>query len=519
MHRCLWLDDIVRPIAFELIADGGQATAVSLACSCKRFEDLVLDELWGVQDQLVPLLKILPGDIWNPGEYDVSPAITILILSLLNRLNCKSLKRPPTKQEWDRLWIYAQKMQRLSSMDPWPLQVFSVLQFRTSGKPLLPNLRSLDLWYVTGDPIPFIPLVLSARTTTIDIMFSELGPHNVATASMIANFPTFCPALREIRLICLPRDPMMTAAVSELVLTTNQNTLRHFHASSPLTEEAHEVIYRLPVLRELWTVIVGPTLLPTMMLQNLTDIDVDYNHNHDWLQGFREASLGKLASITIHSQSESIGDFLGAFESVALTTSIPTTLLKFRFHTDRSWEPRFRSLLPFTQLTTLLIDSNCETGCSSTIDDDTITELAQAMPELGVLQLCDRPCETPAGVTVKGLAALAYYCPRLSYLAIHFQVASLDPPEIPSPVSADESTVPREPCELRSLQAGHTRVPEESALMVALTLINIFPCLEDIVYLDMGWERVANAIQNSKRLARCSSKKSMFVALRSSIDK
>ena len=77
----------MRLIAHKLIAAGGQATAVALACCCKIFEDPVLDELWGIQHQLVPLLKTLPEDVWSPGGYDVSMTTTIVILSLLNHLD------------------------------------------------------------------------------------------------------------------------------------------------------------------------------------------------------------------------------------------------------------------------------------------------------------------------------------------------------------------------------------------------------------------------------------------------
>jgi hypothetical protein len=518
MHCSLRVDEILRLIACELITAGGQASAVALACCCKGFENPVLDPLWKTQDQLDPLLRTLPEDIWNPSSYDVSVVITILILSLLNYLIRKSLTRPPTKKEWDRLMKYAKKMERLSMSGPLPSQVLSVLKFRAFGNPLLPNSKTLELWNVCGDCIPFIPLFLSVRTKTISLTFLELDLHKVMAASLIVTFPTLCPNLNHIRLIPLPRDPMITVAVSELVLTTNRDTLRSFHVDSPLTEEAREVIYKIPLLRELRTVIDGPTSLPTMILQNLTDIRIEYHPSHDWLQGFRGASLGKLSLIRISSESDSIDNFLRAFETVVLTTSIPATLSTFGLRTKRAWRPAYRSLLPFTQLTTLVIESSCEPVCSSTIDDDTVTDLAQAMPKLQVLQLGDLPCEAPTGVTVKGLAALAHYCPHLSRLRIHFQVASLDPPEIPSPVSADKSTVPQVGCALRSLQAGYTRMPKESVLMVTLTLLTLFPRLERIFFSNGGWKEVVSAIHNSKKLVRCSSKIFLFVAPRSNID-
>jgi len=69
MHPCLNVDEILRLIAHELVASGGKATAVSMACCCKSFEDPALDALWATQDQPLPLLKSFPGDVWKEDEY------------------------------------------------------------------------------------------------------------------------------------------------------------------------------------------------------------------------------------------------------------------------------------------------------------------------------------------------------------------------------------------------------------------------------------------------------------------
>ena len=63
MHPCLNVDEIVRLIARELVADEGKWTAIGLACCHKGFGDLVLDTLWETQDRLLPLLNTFPGDV------------------------------------------------------------------------------------------------------------------------------------------------------------------------------------------------------------------------------------------------------------------------------------------------------------------------------------------------------------------------------------------------------------------------------------------------------------------------
>ena len=46
--------------------------------------------------------------------------------------------------------------------------------------------------------------------------------------------------------------------------------------------------------------------------------------------------LEKLEAVYFTSQSERICDFLEKSKNVALTTSVPTTLDEFKFHTSRS---------------------------------------------------------------------------------------------------------------------------------------------------------------------------------------
>ena len=75
MHRCLCVDEIVRLVAHELVAAGGLETAAALARCCKSFEDPALDASWATQSEILPLLKILPEDVWDP-ESKVSTAGT-----------------------------------------------------------------------------------------------------------------------------------------------------------------------------------------------------------------------------------------------------------------------------------------------------------------------------------------------------------------------------------------------------------------------------------------------------------
>ena len=297
--------------------------------------------------------------------------------------------------EWARFQKRARRMRKLAecgSLDISFPEVLSVLQLCAIDEPFFPNLETLELWPITGEFIPFIPLFLSPRTTTIAIAFIFPDLDIAMIPSMITAFPALCPNLRDITLRRLPRDPTITAAVSGMVLASNRNTLRQFHVSSPLTEEAREVIYKLPDLRGLSVVIEGNALLSSLTLPGLTNLIIKYRHDNDWLRMFHGATFGKLEAVTFHSRSERIGSFLEAFERVALATSVQNTLSKFQLRTSCSWNPNYSSLLPFTQLTHLIVGFSCNAGYSSTVDDDIVTHLAQTMPKLETLRLGNYPC-------------------------------------------------------------------------------------------------------------------------------
>ena len=506
MHVCLHVDEILRLIARELVVPGAKGTAVALACCCKSFEDPVLDTLWETQTRLFHLLKSCPGVIWDEGRWAVS-APTAYHLFPLNCLILKRLESILTTRELDRFGKYARRMRKLHDNHCLPVEALSLVQQYTADEPLLPNLETLNLYAAGGKLVPLIPVFLSPRTTAVSIGFSPCThDHKTMIASVITALPTLCPNLRKISLKSFPRDPAITAAISRMVLASNRNTLRSFRVDFPLAEEASEVIYQLPGLRKLWTVIEEDTSLPSMTLPNLTSLAIECNCDNGLSRVLREATLGKLESVTFDSSSEQVGDPLEAFEKAAHAASAQNTLSRICIHTSHPWNPNYSSLLPYTQVACLAIVFPCHVRCSSTVDDEVIINLARAMPKLKILRLGDRPCgKSPTGVTVKGLVVLAYHCPHLSTLRVHFRVASLSaPPAITEAASNVGSAALRRDCSLKLLNAGEIPILAESVLVVALTLARIFPHIEDIESSDMNWVKVVRAISTSREIIDCS---------------
>jgi len=329
---------------------------------------------------------------------------------------------------------------------------------------------------------------------------------------MITTLPALCPELQTIVLSNLPRNPIITAAVSTMLLVTNRNTLQRFRVGSPLTEEASEVLYELPNLCDLSVVIGTRTTLPSASLPNLTGLTITCDNENCWPRLFHGATLGKLERVNFHLESGQVGDFLGAFERAALSSSVQDALSSFSIFTGCPWNPNYYSLLPFTRMVDLDIVFPCDRGCSSTVDDNIVITLSRAMPKLESLGLGDVPCrQITAGVTTKGLLALAHHCPNLGTLRVHLQVASLsDLPGIPGIVPSAVPATSRTDCALTKLEVGETPVPEGSAMITALTLLWIFPRLGLILSFGEGWEEVENAIRHSRKIINCSSKQHPF---------
>ena len=381
-------------------------------------------------------------------------------------------------------------------------EVFFALQLRIANELFLPKLKTFQCEDLTDEFIPFIPLFLSSQTSEITIEFGDES-HPIADASIITRLPTLCPKLERITLNLNYRDPVITEAVSEMLLACNRDSLKVFSVDCPLTEEAQEVVCQLPKLSKLSMVIQGQTRLPPVSLPNLTYIDLEYDDHLDWLQGFRGMALKKLESVHFHSESGKIGDFLGEFESVALTTSIKNTLSTFEFYASCTSDPNYSSLLSFKQLKILEIGFSCYDGCSSTVDDQVIITLAQAMPKLETLRLGGAPCGTSTGATIDGLIGPASRCPRLSALRVHFQAynlidAATNATTVPS--LNGEREVQREGCALTDLEVGDTPISPQSASTLVLILLHIFPHIRNVKYNNREWETVAETVKRFRQI-------------------
>ena len=130
------------------------------------------------------------------------------------------------------------------------LDALFVLQHHTDNEPLLPGLGVFKCRAASGAFVPFLPLFLSPKIVEIDIKFAANVPMFMA-ASTIPRFSKSCPNIQYIFLDRLPRNRIITEAVSEMLLACNRDTLQVFRGNCPLTEEARVFLHTLQNSRKI----------------------------------------------------------------------------------------------------------------------------------------------------------------------------------------------------------------------------------------------------------------------------
>lgn len=87
-HPSFDVHDILELLACELVESELKATAISLACCCRSFEDLVLRALWETQNWLTPLPRCLAQEVWEEDGYKcfMSSVLMFHLPSVLDHL-------------------------------------------------------------------------------------------------------------------------------------------------------------------------------------------------------------------------------------------------------------------------------------------------------------------------------------------------------------------------------------------------------------------------------------------------
>ena len=390
-HRIFEIDEILRVVAWQtrLVS---KATAVSLACCCKAFEEPALNPLWVYQS----LNKLLP-----------------LLSSILT--NASEPTARPTKGGWKRFrrytsWIRTLIVDLMWGM-PIPQELSLLLDLIASPSSdgltqqttttMFPNLHELE-WYGEPSFLTYLPSFVPPVLTILHVYIVsrrevEYLPEEYAPLALVINSTISPSNLRSLRLETGPeadRSPELRQSIADLVLRCGP-ALEEFEVEFELPESAVLHLMSLPNL-SVWNA-VQPA--PTALLSS---------------QHRPPVSLAKMRYLNLRTATPR--GWLSFISDLVGGKSYPPPA------------PRASALI-FGNLTHFMMDSpkgqECPFSCTFPLTDLDISLLADTLPRLERISL-GIPCVfNTCKTTFRSLHTLSTRCPQLRHLGIHVNMATL----------------------------------------------------------------------------------------------
>ncbi|KAF9465182.1 hypothetical protein BDZ94DRAFT_1254739 [Collybia nuda] len=529
MHPCLSVQEILWIIFDSLLNDApsreNKGTVISLAITCRTFENMALDVLWRTQVNLVPLIKCMPADLWKE-----DPAYGFDRYMGLNRDLVAS--------DFLRFDFYAQRIINLKYLPygchqrakvPYDLAICHTIQRyleqhgeaerQKSG--LLPNLRRME-FSNSLHALVAPKLFLGEQTTAFSLGFrDECG--EVEIKLLFALIRKQAPNVENLEICVGGAESLLECPdLSELVrgleglrgLTTrprslNASAIRHL-ASIPYLHFLRSPNSATQILQALALVASHP-------FKSMRHLEMSGASLSTWPALLMRLRPHQLVSVALDFEALPSGLDIQRFFLALKETSASPGLRALRL--NQPWKPQSarvstQIILDFGILEPLLAFNNLQTlhialVCAITLDDSHITQMAKSWPKLQNLQLgCHLGWEKPSSITHRGLLAVAASCPELETLTISFDASELrdiSPVIIPEAVNT----------KVKYLSVGDSRIVESAGVARFLSLV--FPKVVGIggawLYISAGaftqpqrrqhqmWQDVPELLQKSQRVA------------------
>jgi hypothetical protein len=375
-----------------------------------------------------------------------------------------------------------------------------LLNTRFSNNCMLPKLQ--DITWRSAPPGHLelmLPLIVSS---VLACFWLGTARDHFNAPRLVLALKALAPAynsLADIHIIgSLIHDPLITDAVSTLLLKCNPGKLRRFYVRTALSNEAFIHATQLPNL-EVFFIKTGlgnetelGVPLPTSTFPSLESLEIDATDTTrpPLLRTIADIQSKTFRRLKLEFPVQEWGTFFPAMLVAIQHSGSYQTLTKFsitpdgRFNVDTAF---IRPLLFLTQLTDLDIEIHCGRQCPFKLSDQDIEELVKALPKLESLCLGSNPCSRPANNTIRTLVSIATHCKHLFELVIHTNVeavidgVSQHGGRGGSHTSGDPLSTFVE-CPIRSIIFGPCFIPDEGrgAIVFAITLLRLFPRLSEL---------------------------------------
>ncbi|KAJ7615594.1 hypothetical protein DFH06DRAFT_1062672 [Mycena polygramma] len=469
MHRCLEIAEIVdmicsqlyRPSDLPWFVEGGaspQDLAVA-ARTCTTFNGPALDYLWKSISLQTLLMRCMPSDLWALDKTSVQMRPYVARMRLL---------RPLRLSDWDRIRLYASRVQRLTCDPAVCSEAFPAL---TVSLPhgIFSNLRAVT-WstaFMDQDNSHYISLFLPPTLTEISF---HVASHSAA--SLLPTLAQKCPQLTNVSishdsLYCpdVSRSVLQLPAIAVLSVTTlDQEAFQYFSSLASLNS------LTLDNLPSSFTLSSKPG---SDFFPNLRTLAFDYptigSATH-FIEMCRNVPLQRFSVLGFEPQPAT------ATEVQRLFTAITAGFSHSTFTSLVLYNPSVvdgDDLVPFSTLQRLfafrgLVTLNLTFVVGFNLDDNNVAELARAWPQMEVLLLPGQSTAITPRATLACLSSFARYCPHLHTLGIALDATAL--------LKADSSHGHQQ-C-LQLIDVGYSPIKEPSA--VARFVSAVFPKVKTI---------------------------------------
>ncbi|KAJ7675428.1 hypothetical protein B0H17DRAFT_1207617 [Mycena rosella] len=457
--------------------------AVLLARTSKIFQ-YALDLLWKEQNDLLPLVKCMPLDLWETEE---QPTLKFV-----------GLRRPVRASDLDRLLFYSHRVKLFVVHEDMNVAVDG-LRTCLAGQVLFPNLMAL----VWGRPEGFcsdLPLFLSPKIQHLGLALQDSPPHLEFLSTLTLRYPV----LKSVD-INLPPSASTTSGVSDAVcslravtrLTVNTLTvpaLLHLAGLQDLT------VFNLLSVGD----VCVPDTLPDERFADLAHLSVGANSIEQCTALVRFFSAAPLSTgfLALSGVDPSPASAWATFASALRDhCAHPALRSLFVYHGSIPLPPdspprptgaALRPLFAFPHLVSVVL----EPPDGFDLDAALLHDMARAWPALEKLALGVSASNAGPRISLPALLPFALHCPKLQTLGFVLDAtASLD---------AELAELDGGHCSLRRLLLGQSAITEGDVAGVARFLVRVFPGLVDVVCtqghpVTEVWRRVVEEMGQSRK--------------------
>jgi len=362
------------------------------------------------------------------------------------------------------------------------------------------------VWKSYGDEIPFITSFFSRSLTsiTIDVPASATP----ILSPILMKLSTMAPNISRIVVERLHLEPSMEEVSSQLLMQCNPHRLRTYNVDAPLSASALSHVTQLPSLEEIC--LVGPfhfpDPLPNILFPSLRALDIKSPRDLAWLKLLPKCPV--LSMLYVQCPGSDFAQYMETLHSTITRCGMHDRLQELKLWSADEFKITPQILarnFPFKNLTSFQLHSTSKSIPCQTLDltDADIGLLANAMPGLITLVIGEGPCSAPSKITFNSLYAISRRCTRLTDLRIHF-----NPDSFINKVDHSRSgndgfeTPPSDVCSVTKIDVGSIRLSTHSnvSFIMALGLLEVFPCLEGIKYDYFSWSEVDKLIRSHRHI-------------------